>query len=379
MDISYKMKAICKLLARECKYLRLPAIISIIALILFTSSLFAIVSVYINLSDGVFAAIDNDGKLSFSAYNICWDELITRNTDGLLYGHKKGLTHDTALISENGRIFITDKKTETTTEVSYVSRHGIILFPTMSIISASTILSGGELPLSQNEICLSDLAANELGVKIGDIIYIDNHKYVITGTYLKSNLEALPYYIVNIESSIIMDDVTISLKYSSDTYSLYNKLYLQNKDVNISPFYEQYFHNLSLINALLMSSAVVLFITNMIIIYSLYSIIIINRKHFIGRLLLLGYKETHIFGIYFSILTVITFTVNVVASLLANLIGTSIIATCSLMFGINIDPSFPWWVSVINLLATVIVALPLYFANVKHIRKISLHDSMRCD
>lgn len=143
-------------------------------------------------------------------------------------------------------------------------------------------------------------------------------------------------------------------------------------------FNGRYSAGVSLISGLLVSSGVALFLTNGVIIYSLYSIMLDNRRHFIGRLLLLGYGEKHIFGIYFSILTVITLAVNVGGALFSGLIGTGIISACSRIFGIQADSVLPWWAPAGNFIITTLISLPLYRVSVRRIRKISLQEVAEC-
>lgn len=380
------MLAIFKILKNELKLLRISVLIISIALLMFTASLFSILSVYVNLSSNIFNSLDNDdNSLVFDACNINFATITTYEKDGLFIADKNQLTRNAIIKNQVGNIFETEQKIQNENGLSLISYTGIACYPTKTFTQIidkykNIICLKGDMVCQKNEICISDFVATQLNVSINDIVYINNISFLITGIYTNKILDAqLPYYILSTDDNVIWDRVNIQLGSSKKTYQLYNKLNSKGKDVQIPSFHEIYINNFSLMNALLIASSIILFFVNIVMVYALFSMILLNRKSFICKLDILGYKRENVFAIYYGIISLISFVVNLFAIFIANFISENIVKLCADIFSIEMIMSSPWWIAIGNFLLILVVSLFLYLINIKHIRHNAFKEAARSD
>lgn len=375
-----------KILKNELKMLKISVLITTVALILFTASLFSILSVYFNLSDNIFSSLDNDGtQLEFDAYESNFNSIIKYEQDGIFIAYKNQLTMNTSIKNKNGDIFETEQKIQNENGLCLMSYSGMACYPTATLIKSidhykKYLNFRGEFVSKHYQICLSDFVSKQLNVSIGDIVYINDITYKLTGIYSNNVLGSqLPYYFVVTDDNFVWDRIKIQLISSKKTYSLYNKLNAKGINVELPTFYDMYINNFSLMNASLISSSIVIFIVIIVIIYALFSMILLNRKSFICRLDILGYKRENVFAIYYGIITLISFIVNLIAIFIAKFVGKNIIALCTDVFSMQMVISFPWWIALCNFFAVQAVSLILYFVNIKNIRKNAVKEIARSD
>lgn len=373
------MKRFLRLIYNELKVLRISVVVAAISLTFFTASLFSVLNVYFNLSNNIFENLDKSGSsLSISAENISVSEQISSN--GSFWGYKNNVTRNAVLTNAQNKEFHTEQRIETDGDVQIFSYSGVAYIATDEYIKNYEPYKEfieGTFPCRTNEICLSNYIASELEVTVGDTIRIGTDDFIITAIYDETLIKGLPNYFICVDDTFLFDDVNIELATSADTYRLYNKLLSKGIDVKIPAFYDVYIDGISATNGFLSAISAAIFIANIIIIYAMFSMIVINRKKHICRMITLGASNTTIFEIFYLLLFFIVTMVNMIAYGLSNIFGQEIIGMCSTLFEMEFtatrQPLTLLFYTVINM----ILLLLMYLLQIRNISKQTVLDSIK--
>ena len=373
------MKRFLRLIYNELKVLRISVVVAAITLTFFTASLFSVLNVYFNLSDNIFENLDkSESSLSISAENISVSEQISSN--GSFWGHKNNVTRNAILTNAQNKEFHTEQRIETDGNVQLFSYSGVAYIATdkyMQTYEQYNDYIEGAFPRQANEICLCNYIATELEVTVGDTIRIGENDFVITAIYDETLLKGLPSYFICVDNNFVFDDVDIELATSADTYRLYNKLLAKGIDVKIPAFYEVYVDGISATNGFLLAISAAIFIANIIIIYAMFSMIVINRKKHICRMVTLGASNATVFEVFYLLLFAIVTVVNAIAYGLSNLFGKEIIGMCSSLFEMEFTVTRqPLIILVYTVINVVLLAL-MYLMQIKSISKQTVLDSIK--
>lgn len=375
------MKKLLRLIYNELKVLRISVVVAAITLTFFTASLFSVLNVYFNLSANIFENLDRSGNsLSLTAKNISVSEYVASIDGGSFWGYKNNLTQNAVLTNAKNKEFHTEQKEETDGNVQMFSYSGVAYLATDKYLQTYEQYNDyieGTFPQQANEICLCNYIATELEVTVGKTIRIGEDEFIITAIYDETLLKGLPNYFICVDDTFLFDDVDMELATSADTYRLYNKLLSKGINVKIPAFYDVYIDGISATNAFLLAISMAIFIANIIIIYAMFSMIVINRKKHICRMITLGASGTTIFEVFYLLLFGIVAVVNLIAYGLSNIFGKEIIGMCSTLFEMEFtvtrQPSILLVYTVINL----ILLLFMYFLQIKNISRQTVLDSVR--
>ncbi len=375
------MKRFLRLIYNELKVLRISVVVAAITLTFFTASLFSVLNVYFNLSANIFENLDKSGNsLSISAENISIAEQNLNNVNGNFWGHKNSLTRDAVLTNAQNKEFHTEQRTETDGDVQLFSYSGVAYIATdkyMQTYEQYNDYIKGTFPRHANEICLCNYIATELEVTIGDTVRIGTDDFIISAIYDETLIQGLPNYFICVDDDFWFDDVNIELATSEDTFRLYNKWLSKGIDVQIPAFYDVYIDGISATNGFLLAISLAIFIANIIIIYAMFSMIVINRKKHICRMLTLGASNATIFEVFYLLLFGIVTVVNAIAYGLSNIFGKEIIGMCSTLFEMQFTVARQPLILLVYTVINMVLLLLMYLLQIKNISKQTVLDSIK--
>lgn len=375
------MKRFLRLIYNELKVLRISVVVAAIALTFFTASLFSVLNVYFNLSDNIFENLDKIGSsLSISAKNITVAEQKLSNVNGSFWGVKNNLTRNAVLTNAQNKEFHTDQRTETDGIVHLFSYPGVAYVATDKYLQTYEQYNDyieGTFPRQANEICLCNYIATELEVTVGDTIHIGADDFIVSAIYDETLIKGLPNYFICVDDNFMFDDVDIELATSADTYRLYIKLFLKGIDVQLPPFYDVYIDGISATNGFLLAISAAIFIANIIIIYAMFSMIVINRKKHICRMITLGASNVAIFQVFYLLLFCIVTVVNVIAYGLSNIFGKEIIGMCSTLFEMEFTVARQPLILIVYTVINMILLLLMYLLQIRNISTQTVLDSIK--
>ncbi len=375
------MKRFLRLIYNELKVLRISVVVAAITLTFFTASLFSVLNVYFNLSDNIFENLDKSGSsLSISAENITVAEQKLSNVNGSFWGHRNNVTRNAVLTNAQNKEFHTEQRIETDGNVQLFSYSGVAYIATDKYLQTYEQYNDyieGAFPRQANEICLCNYIATELEVAVGDTIRIGADDFIVSAIYDETLLKGLPNYFICVDDNFMFDDVNIELATSADTYRLYNKLLSKGIDVQIPAFYGVYIDGISATNGFLLAISAAIFIANIIIVYAMFSMIVINRKKHICRMITLGASNATIFEVFYLLLFGIVTVVNVIAYGLSNVFGKEIIGMCSTLFEMEFTVARQPLILLVYTVINMILLLLMYLLQIRNISKQTVLDSIK--
>lgn len=375
------MRKILRLINNEIKVIRISVVVAAISLTLFTASLFSVLNVYFNLSPNILENLDKtDNSLSFSAKNICLSEQIAGNNQGLFYGQKDGITRDTVLTNEHNAEFHTSQRIETESSINVNIYTGVAYIATDRFIQAYEQYNDcieGMFPRQANQICLSNFAATELDVTVGDTIRIGEDSYYISAIYDETAFPDSYIYYICVDDKFVFDNVDIELATSADTYRLFNIWRAKGIDVQWMLGFEDYLEGISATDYFMLAISFAIFIANTIIIYAIFSMIVITRKKHICRMITLGATNTTIFLVFYLLLVCIVSAVNAIAYGLSNVFGEGIIDMCRTMFEMEFTVKRQPLVLLVYTVINMIMLVLMYLLQTKNISKQTILDSIK--
>lgn len=375
------MKRFLRLIYNELKVLRISVAVAAITLTFFTASLFSVLNVYFNLSDNIFDNLDKNGSsLSISAGNITVAEQKLSNINGSFWGHKNNVTRNAVLTNAQNKEFHTEQRIETDGNVQLFSYSGVAYIPTDKYLQQFKRYSDyieGTFPRQPNEVCLCNYIATELGVTIGDTIRIGADDFIVSAIYDETLLKGLPNYFICVDDNFLFDNVNIELATSVDTYHLYNKLLSNGIVVQIPAFYDMYIDGISATNGFLFGISLAIFIANIIIIYAMFSMIVINRKKHICRMITLGASNATIFEVFYLLSFGIVTVVNVIAYGLSNVFGKEIIGMCSTLFEMEFTVARQPLILLVYTVINMLLLLLMYFVQIRSISQQTVLESIK--
>ena len=332
------MKRVFKLTLNEIKHLKWTVLVTALALILFTASLFSVIFVYNDLSDNVFNYFDGeDEPLSFYAKNASASEIISDVQCGLFEGEKEELTYNAVLTAANGNSL--------STEIEEVDEDGVTYFEHISsraiCVTERYLDTYGKafdlipLPQKTGEIMLEKEYAEQLQVSAGDVVSIGDKQFTVCGTYddeLYGDFDLAYGFVVSVDENTVFESVNVSLDKSKDMYQAYRTLKKNNVDVELSGYTQSMLDNLSLVNGFLIAIALTIAVVNLLILYAVFAVILRNRQAYICRLKIVGASNLLVFAVYFTIIVVLLIAICVAGFFLSKLIVANIMDACSQAF-----------------------------------------------
>lgn len=175
----------------------------------------------------------------------------------------------------------------------------------------------------------------------------------------------------------MFDNVNIELATSVDTYHLYNKLLSNGIVVQIPAFYDMYIDGISATNGFLLGISLAIFIANITIIYAMFSMIVINRKKHICRMITLGASNATIFEVFYLLLFGIVTVVNIIAYGLSNVFGKEIIGMCSTLFEMEFTVARQPLILLVYTVINMLLLLLMYFVQIRSISKQTVLESIK--
>ena len=219
--------------------------------------------------------------------------------------------------------------------------------------------------------------ATELDVTIGDTIRIGADDFIVSAIYDETLLKGIPNYFICVDDNFLFDNVNIELATSVDTYHLYNKLLSNGIVVQIPAFYDMYIDGISATNGFLLGISLAIFIANITIIYAMFSMIVINRKKHICRMITLGASNATIFEVFYLLLFGIVTVVNIIAYGLSNVFGKEIIGMCSTLFEMEFTVARQPLILLVYTVINMLLLLLMYFVQIRSISKQTVLESIK--
>lgn len=376
------MRKIFKLIRNEIKVMRLPTLLVVLSLILFSTALFSVLFVSFNLPNSVFAYFDKDDiPLRVFVRNSSANIPAINKEDAALFGEVRLFTEADQIQSKNGAVFKTHDTLETVingiTTIIHTSYGGEAILPTPATLDYFEEYSRhitGELPKNSFEVCLCKKIVDTLSVAIGDSVSIGGKIFKVVGVIEESEL-SIPAYILSVDETTVFSRLTISVKTSKEAYKIFTKLNIRGLDADIS--YRQTIDSVSAANIFLIATAVVLFVANLAIIYSMFSLILLNRRAFVCRMKVLGCDSRSLFLVYFLLLIIIIAAVELVAYGLSALVTARILNLCSGLFEVTVTAKGNPLIVFAHFVLLAVIMLLMTMRQVTKIKEDAVIETMR--
>lgn len=333
------MKRTLKLTLNEIKRLKWTVLVTALALVLFTASLFSVIFVYNDLSVNVFNYFDStDEPLSFYATSASASMITPKYQDGLIDGTIEGLTRN-ATLTANGNSMPTEyEETDENGVTSVFWKNARAVCVTERYLTAyEKIFDLVPLPRKANQIMLNGDSAKQLQAGVGDTVLIADKQFTVCGVLderyeeLDSTLGSYDF-VLSVDGETVFDEAKVVLSKSEQLYSAYLTLQKNGVQVELSSYSKAMMDNLSLVNGFLIAIGLTVFTVNLLILYATFSIILRNRRSYVCRLKVMGASNATVFSVYFLIIVLLLVVICVAGFFLSKLMVSSIMDACTQAF-----------------------------------------------
>lgn len=377
------MKGLFKQIYNEIKHIRWTALITALALTLFTASLLSVVYVYKDLQKNILNYFDTlDASLTIYAKNVSISTLGEK--DGIFQGDISGVTENATVTAPNGNVFKTEEERIIFGKPSiYVHEAGVIYVTDKYLQGFGEDYKGYLIPHTKPwEISMSSEVAEKLGVQVGDVVTIRDLQFTVCGIYVidKNNSASFPYaYIVSVDENILFYTMVVDLGNAASAYSMYNRARSKGVDISIGGMFKVYLDNLSLVNAFLIAIAAIIFVVNLFILYAMFSSLLHSRMAYVCRLKTLGCTNGVIFTIYFAIIFALVVVISVCAFFLSQAIVANIMDICAQAFDSTFVTDVSFGLACVYFALVTAILVALCFASVRKINNQTVIDTVRSD
>lgn len=380
------MKRILKLTFNEIKHLKWTVLITALALTLFTASLFAVIFVYVDLSDNVFNYFDGEKEqLSFYAYDASVSNITVERNEGLFVGIIDNLTNTTVLTAPNGNSVSTETEiTDENGNVDYEYIGGQAVVVTQRYLDTyRKVFDVVSLPQKTGEVLLEKAVADKLQVNVGDEISIGDRSFTVCGVYdaeLYSSLFDLNYgYVVSVDENTVFTQVEASLNQSKYLYRAYVSTRKNDVKVELSTYTQAMLDNVSLVNGFLIAIMLTIAIVNLLILYAVFAVILRNRQSYVCRLKIAGAGNGLIFAVYFTIIVVLLAVICVAGFFLSKLIVANVMDACTQAFESPFTARTDFGIAAIYFAAVGLLLALLCYLTVRKIGNKAIVSATRSD
>ncbi len=375
------MRKIFKLIFNEIKVMRFSTLLIILALILFTATLFSVLFVSLNFSESLFNHFDEmDYSVMLNLKNTP-SNIPELNNSHVMYGHVDSYTQTKQIQNENGDVFETTQRTETMIDDKWVfnitSYTGQAFVPTQATLKYFESYKQylvGEFPQSDHQICLCEEIAKALNVTTGDTVIINNEKFQISGI-ISNSFTGISSFLVCVKADTIFDNLYVYAATSAETYRLYTQLNFRGYSAEISN--QQLIQSISTANIFFVATSVALFVVNLAIIYSMFSLILLNRRAYVCRLKVLGCNSRTIFFVYFVLLILIVAAVELTAYALSSFVTAQILNLCTNLFDVAFLAKDNPFIVLAHFVLLGVILLLMTLLQVTKIRESTVVETMR--
>ena len=342
------MKALLKLIRLEISFLRTSIITIGLILILFTGALLSVISVRIDVPNGMYEMLDRHTYIMYTISDVPLAEA-SAISDDVVYGAIEGITTGVTVQAGNGRsVNIIPTTIEPWAPFSSNTR-GIILQENADFSTLQQDLVDGQFPTKAGEALISVWLKGQLKASVGDTLQFGDNSFVVTGVAECNNYEKISegvrlphvsYYLI-MDGDTVLDEAFVDFANTREMRASFDKVSAEGKySVEMLPGYTGYFDNIDLIETFFMAMTYVLSIMIFFILYSLIATFYRQRQVQICRLKLLGASNGKIAFVYCIIaigLVLIAITVGVGLSIVFN---NYFMNLCTRLFDSSFTPHF---------------------------------------
>lgn len=363
-----------------------------LALTLFTASLFSVVCVYLELTDNILNYFDTlDEPLSIYVDDVSMSDIGLKNPRGLFYGSMYGVTDRDAVVYGSGKEFplhqeyVTTEDGKTIIHLTTYSAYAAYATDEFAVKYGEQLGIDNSISSLKKAICLDKIVAEELQVNVGDTVIIGDETYQVVSVYDEYNSDDYGsifrgrVFVAFVKDTAVFSRLYIETETSRQTYDLLLRLQRLELDANYSGFFQTYVKNLSIVNAFLIAIAVTVFVVNLLIMYAMITVILLNRKSYVCRLKTLGCTDGAVFAIYFVIVFVLLIIINIAAFFLSKLIVLNIMDICAQAFEATFTTSVNFGVAAINFGICAVLLAALCFVAVSRINNKAIIEATRSD
>ena len=398
------MKRILRLIALEASFLKRTITLIGIILIAFVAALLSVISVLIDVPDGMYSGLDEYANIFVCSVDGVSTAFSADCGGTPLYGKKIGLTEYATLTGATASLNTNpppmsgkeDEKEESDSGFS-LKRSGCAvnlneaeaLFSLYNeALNKNVLLGSAEArwPSTAGEIVLSSDIALFLGLRVGETLTIGpdlthadpeepeapdlenlpTYAFTVVGTYDPNKIVdtikqlplecVLPYadFYLALDPEMTVSSLTFSFPDTKTLHDTYRRLEASGYGVELSALAERQFNNIALAAAFFGAVSGVLGAMVLFILYSLIAIFYRQRKQQICRLKLLGATSGTVAWIYCSIavlLVVISVAIGTAFSMLFNVYFMNLCAQLFDKFSSNFvshfRPIIPFWLFLI--------------------------------
>lgn len=344
------MKSILKLIGLEVNFMKATIILIGLILSVFTASLLSVVSVLLDVPDGMYNYLtENVSRLTLSVEIPSLAEAQALGGDRV-YGTKEGLTSNTTIISQSGVAYDVGQIPAT----AAASAGGLFRGYAINADDAyqfsvwDDALVSGEWPSASGQACISATIYNAIGANVNQTITIGDESYTVVGIYYVSRIEKnasnhtppVAYYYVSVDENYPLDECFLDFDDSANLRQCYDRLKNGGYNPVLPPMVQLRFENIDLALSFFSAIAVVLAIVDLFILYSLMALFYRQRKQQICRMKMLGARNVVIAGIYCFVATVLVIFSTVLGSVLSIGFNRYYMQLCTLLFGTVFNATF---------------------------------------
>lgn len=382
------MKKILYFLKIEARLLKKSIIIIALILTLFMGVFMGVLSVRIDMVNGMYSVLDEFSTEYRIATKSDGDGGAIRKLMGytLIFGYTSGLT-DKATMSAEGTSVTFPYRREVDGMLQLYPLEGTLVVFNDSAVSEFALhedaVLAGDWPDGNDQIFIEKIIAEILEVEVGDRVTIREHDYTLCGIYDKS---ALPekgeffnshYYIT--DSREINYEYTYALfSGARSAHACFKRLGANGfaasvKHGNVDTLFfpsnvDVYFEIIHPAQAVLDAISLLILAVIIVALYTLMTVFFRQRKSVICQLKLLGGNNGTILGIYIGLAVTIIFVATLLASLLGVLFNNFFLNFFESIFQLAFRATFNIFVPVISFFILAALTALLFALSGRRIR-----------
>lgn len=370
------MRSILKLIKLEVVFLKTSIILIGLILVLFTGALLSVVSVRIDVPDGMYDTITDKSTTMFLVVkNVTLSDAEGFGGD-LVYGEVKGITSEVTAVADNGAKMNFLSSSYSSFGAFYNETRGIIVSENTDFSYFDKFFIDGNYPSAPGEMLISNYMMSQMGVDIGSEISFGENTFSVKGVFDSSaydvpkegaHLPLVSFYVV-MDGNVIIEEAFVDHGDARDLRATAERLEAMGYSPEVLEAIAANISNIDLAEAFFMAMAIVLAIMVFFILYSLIATFYRQRRQQICRLKLLGATTGKIAGVYCLIAGLLIIIAVGIGSALSIAFNVYFMNLCSMLFDSTFVPHFHIAVPLVLLVAMGLFMLLLY---VSYQRKIA--------
>lgn len=333
------MKRLFCLIKPEIGFLKKTLLFIGIILTIFSAALLSVVSVLIDVPEGLYVGIDQENTFFYCTVNDANIRSVRNYGGTYAYARRQWITEEAVLMAPStGRYFR-----------NYINVQGenVTRFRGYVVTSDSYEALGkyddslidGNWINAAGQICLARSVAYALDVKVGDVISLSAYELKVTGIYDYAKTEGVSceipqaYYYLVLPETAMMDVINVDYTCSQDADEACRTMVRDGLNASLPSYIAVHVKNIALVEAFFSAVVAVLGVMVMFVIYSLITLFYRQRRVQICRLKLLGASDGTIAGIYCSIALALVIVSTIIAAALSILFNQYFISLCAILYG----------------------------------------------